>query len=124
MKSSKDLVTAAKGNVENLDPDAVEEELRNGQAVLIDLRESEEQKDEGRIPGSVHVPRGMLEFQADPASPAHHERLDPSARIILHCDAGGRSALAASTLKEMGYQNVAHLDGGFNAWRQAGKPVE
>lgn len=124
MKSSEDLVTAAKGKVENLDPDAVEEELRTGKAVLIDLREAEELSQEGRIPGAVHVPRGMLEFQADPTSPAHHERLDPSRRTILHCDAGGRSALAASTLKEMGYENVAHLDGGFTAWKEAGKPVD
>lgn len=124
MKSSEDLVAAAKEEVENLDPDAVEEELRSGKSVLIDLREAEELKQEGRIPGAVHVPRGILEFKADPAASAHDERLDPSKRIILHCDAGGRSALAASTLKEMGYENVAHLDGGFNAWKQAGKPVD
>ena len=121
-KSASELVAEAKQRVENLTPDDVERELAAG-AVVVDLRESEELAG-GRIPGAVHVPRGMLEFRADPTSPYHDAALDPSARVILHCAAGGRSALAAATLKEMGYENVAHLDGGFGAWQGAGKPVE
>lgn len=121
-KSAADLVAEAKQRVENLTPDDVQRELAEG-AVVVDLRESEELAG-GRIPGAVHVPRGMLEFRADPSSPYHDAALDPSARVILHCAAGGRSALAAATLKEMGYDNVAHLDGGFGAWQSAGKPVE
>ena len=121
-KSAAELVAEAKQRVENLTPDDVERELAEG-AVVVDLRESEELAG-GRIPGAVHVPRGMLEFRADPTSPYHDAALDPSARVILHCAAGGRSALAAATLKEMGYDNVAHLDGGFGAWQSAGKPVE
>ncbi|MBW3669778.1 MAG: rhodanese-like domain-containing protein [Actinobacteria bacterium] len=121
-KSAADLVAEAKQRVENLTPDDVERELAEG-AVVVDLRESEELAG-GRIPGAVHVPRGMLEFRADPSSSYHDAALDPSARVILHCAAGGRSALAAATLKEMGYENVAHLDGGFGAWQSAGKPVE
>ncbi len=124
MKSAGDLVAAAKAQVQNLDVDAVEEELRSGKAVLIDLREAEELTQNGRIPGAVHVPRGMLEFRADPTSPYHQEPFDPSRRIILHCASGGRSALGASTLRAMGYENVAHLDGGITAWKEAGKPVE
>ncbi|HEX9969171.1 MAG TPA: rhodanese-like domain-containing protein [Acidimicrobiales bacterium] len=121
-KSAAELVAEAKQQVENLTPDDVEQELAQG-AVVVDLREAEELAG-GRIPGAVHVPRGMLEFRADPSSGYHLEGLEPSNRVILHCAGGGRSALAAMTLKEMGYDNVAHLDGGFSAWRDAGKPVE
>jgi rhodanese-related sulfurtransferase len=123
-KHATDLVAEAKAGIENLDPDAVEAEMASGDAVLVDLREADELAAAGRIPGSVHVPRGMLEFRADPSTPYHQPPLDPSARVILHCASGGRSALAAATLKEMGYERVAHLDGGINAWKAAGKPVE
>jgi rhodanese-related sulfurtransferase len=122
MKKAADLVAEAKAQIENLDPDAVEAEMASG-AVLVDVREPEE-VEAGHIPGSVHVPRGMLEFRADPSSPYHQEPLDPSARVIVHCAGGGRSALAAARLKEMGYERVAHLDGGINAWKEAGKPIE
>ena len=122
MKKAADLVADAKARVENLDPDAVEAELASG-AVLVDLREAQELEG-GRIPGSVHIPRGMLEFRADPSSTYHQAPLDPGARVIVHCASGGRSALAAATLKDMGYDNVAHLDGGFSAWKDAGKAVE
>lgn len=123
-KHAADLVGAAKAQIENLGPDAVESELASGDAILVDIREADELQSAGRIPGSVHVPRGMLEFRADPATPYHQEPLDPSKRVILHCASGGRSALAAATLKEMGYDRVAHLDGGLAAWKEAGKPVE
>ena len=121
-KSASELVTEAKGRVQNLSPDEVEKEVAEG-AVLVDLREAEELEASGRIPGSVHVPRGMLEFRADPSSPYHQDPLDPSKRVIVHCASGGRSALAAATLQEMGYEQVAHLDGGINAWKDAGKPL-
>lgn len=123
-KSASELVAEAKARVQNLDVDAVEQELRSGDAVLVDIREPEELTEGGRIAGSVHVPRGMLEFRADPTSPYHQEPLDPSKRVILHCATGGRSALAAATLQSMGYENVGHLDGGLKAWKEAGKPVE
>jgi len=123
-KRAGDLVTEAKAQVEALDPSAVERELRSGDAVLVDLREPAELAEHGRIPGSVHVPRGMLEFRADPTSSYHQEPLDPSKRVILHCASGGRSALGAATLRAMGYSDVAHLDGGMTAWKEAGNPVE
>ena len=66
----------------------------------------------------------MLEFYADASLPYHKEEFDPQRRIILHCASGGRSALAAATLQEMGYGNVAHLDGGLKAWQEAGQPTE
>ena len=123
-KQASDLVGEAKSKIENLDADAVEAELASGDAVLVDIREADELTSGGRIPGSVHVPRGMLEFRADTTSPYHQEPLDPSKRVILHCASGGRSALAAAMLQEMGYDRIAHLDGGMNAWKDAGKPTE
>ena len=119
-KSATDLVKEAKQQIENLTPGQVKEELSKGNATLIDIRESEELKENGRIPGSVHAPRGMLEFYADASLPYHRPEFDKTKKIILHCASGGRSALAAATLKQMGYENVAHLDGGIKAWKEVG----
>jgi len=123
-KTAAELVAEAKSRIENLDADTVERELDAGDAVLVDLREADELSASGRIPSSIHVPRGMLEFRADSASPYHQEPFEPTRRIILHCASGGRSALAAATLQDMGYTRVAHLDGGFKGWADAGKPVQ
>ena len=123
MKKAIDLVAEAKARIENLDVAGVDKEQADG-VLLVDLREPGELTEAGRIPGSVHVPRGMLEFRADPTSTYHQDGFDPERRIILHCATGGRSALAAAALKDMGYNNVAHLDGGFKAWAEAGRPIE
>src|SRR5687768_3069085 len=101
-KSATDLVKEAKQQIENLSPDQVKEELSKGKATLIDIRESEELKQNGRIEGAAHAPRGMLEFYADETLPYHRPEFDKNKRIILHCASGGRSALAAATLKQMG----------------------
>ena len=122
-KTAADLVGEAKAQVENLSPKDVESETASGEAVLFDLREREEREQHGVIAGAVEAPRGMLEFYADPTSPYHKGEFDPTRRVILHCASGGRSALAALALKEMGYDNVAHLDGGLNAWKEAGLPT-
>lgn len=122
-KSATDLVKEAKSQVLNLTPEEVHAELEKGNTVLVDIREGDELKQNGRIEGSVHASRGMLEFYADPALPYHKPEFDKNKRIILHCASGGRSALAAVTLKQMGYENVAHLEGGFKAWKESGKPV-
>ena len=121
-KTAAELIAEAKAAIENLSPDQVAGEVEQG-ALLVDLREADELALQGRIPGAVHVPRGLLEFVADPTSDSHRPELDPNRRVILHCAGGGRSALAAVTLKQMGYENVAHLDGGIGAWKAAGKPV-
>ena len=121
--SASDMVAAAKQQIENLNVDQVADEIDQG-ALVVDLREADELAQTGKIPGAIHVPRGMLEFRADLASPYHFDELDPSRRVIVHCAAGGRSALAARTLNEMGYENVAHLDGGITAWIGAGRPTE
>ena len=122
-KTAAQLVQDAKANIENLTPDQVQAEMARGNVVLVDVRDAPELAG-GSIPGSVHASRGMLEFYADPSSPYHKPELDPSARVILHCASGGRSALAAQTLRGLGYDNVAHLDGGFKAWQAEGKPVK
>ncbi len=122
-KKASDLVAEAKSKIENLGVDEFDRERTDG-ALVVDIRDAPELEASGRIPGSVNVPRGMLEFRADPSSPYHQDGFDPDRRIILHCASGGRSALAAATLKDMGYTDVAHLDGGFKAWSEAGRPVD
>ena len=123
-RTAAELVAEAKQRVENLSVDQTAAELETGDAVLVDLREPEERAQNGTIPGAVHAPRGMLEFYADPSSTYHKPEFDPSRRVILHCASGGRSALGADTLRQMGYTNVAHLDGGFKAWKESGRPTE
>lgn len=122
-RSAAQMVAEARSRVENLTPEAVAGELREG-ALLVDLRESEERSETGTIPGAVHAPRGMLEFWADPTSPYHRSEFDPSRRIILHCASGGRSALAADLLRQMGFQRAAHLEGGIKAWKESGQEVQ
>jgi rhodanese-related sulfurtransferase len=117
------MVAEARARVECLTPEQVADELRRG-ALLMDLREAEERVQNGSIEGAVHAPRGMLEFWADPTSPYHRAEFDGSRRIILHCASGGRSALAADLLQQMGYRNVAHLEGGLKAWKEGGRSVE
>lgn len=123
-KSASEFVKEAKQQIQNLTPAEVSEELSTGDVVLIDIRESEELQLNGKIANSVHASRGMLEFYADPALPYHKPEFEKTKRIILHCASGGRSALAALTLQQMGYENVAHLDGGIKAWKDAGLPTE
>ncbi|AHF15078.1 rhodanese-like domain-containing protein [Niabella soli] len=122
-KSAMDMVKEAKALIENLSPARVQEEMTSGDTVLIDLREGEELERDGKIESSVHAPRGMLEFYADAALPYHKPEFDKTKRIILHCAGGGRSALAVQTLKMMGFDNVAHMEGGFKAWKEAGLPT-
>jgi rhodanese-related sulfurtransferase len=117
------LVAEAKSRVENLTADDVAAELAAGAALLVDLREEDERTRVGTIPEAIPAPRGMLEFWADPTSPYHRPEFDPEARIILVCASGGRSALAADTLRVLGFGRVAHLDGGVKAWIASGRPV-
>ena len=92
--------------------------------VFVDVRDVRELENEGVVPGAVHAPRGMLEFWVDPASPYHREVFArEGATYVLFCALGWRSALAAKTLQDMGLARVAHIAGGFTAWREAGAPV-
>lgn len=123
IQTAGELVKEAKAGIENLTAAEVKQEIETGHVVLIDIRESNELAETGMISGSVHAPRGMLEFYADPAFPYYKPEFNKEDRIILHCASGGRSALAVKTLQSMGYSNVAHLDGGLKVWKEAGFPV-
>jgi rhodanese-related sulfurtransferase len=124
MPTAAEMVAEAKQKVQNLTVEETARELAEGDALLVDIREPDERMQTGAIPGAVEAPRGMLEFWADPASQYHRDDFTPDRRTILHCASGGRSALAAVALQDLGYTNVAHMDGGITAWREAGKPVE
>jgi rhodanese-related sulfurtransferase len=116
------MVAALKARIENLTPAQVAAELEDPFVLLVDVREPSE-TEYGSIPGAVRVPRGLLEFHADHGSPYHVEGFEPGRRVILYCSAGSRSALAVRSLQEIGYRDVAHLDGGLNAWIAEGRPM-
>ncbi|MEZ0171388.1 rhodanese-like domain-containing protein [Microvirga sp. TS319] len=92
--------------------------------VFVDLRDPRELEREGRMPGAVHCPRGMLEFWIDPESPYHKPVFNQDKTFVFFCAAGWRSALSAATAQDMGLKPVAHVEGGFTAWKDAGGPVE
>ena len=124
MKAAKELVEEANSHIcAILARDALQL-LKNPNTVFIDLRESVELQENGKIPGSVHAPRGMLEFLIDPTSSDHNSVFSSGRHLVFYCASGGRSALAASTAQLMGLKNVAHIDGGFRAWTGAGGPIE
>lgn len=116
------MVAAVKARIENLTPAQVAAELEDPFVLLVDVREPAETA-YGGIPGAVNIPRGMLEFSADHGSPYHVEGFVPGRRVIVYCSAGSRSALAVRSLQELGYRDVAHLDGGLKAWVDAGRPL-
>ena len=122
-KGIKQIVAEAEVEVVTLSRGDVETAVADG-ALLVDIRDVRELKREGKIPGAFHAPRGMLEFWVDPESSYHHEALSAADRLILYCNLGWRSALAAKALQDMGMTNVAHLDGGFDGWRSSGGSVE
>lgn len=117
----KKMLAEANAVIETVSVQDLPYHLEDTEALLVDVRETVEIENEGMIPGAVHVPRGLLEFQADPDSPVYNSALRPEQRLILYCGTGGRSALAAKTLHDMGYADVASLAGGFAAWRSAQK---
>ena len=92
--------------------------------VIVDLRDVRELKREGKITGSFHCPRGMLEFWIDPESPYHKPVFAEEKRFLFHCASGWRSALATHAAQKMGLKPVAHIKGGFTAWKKAGGPIE
>lgn len=118
------LVEEAKKNLENLSAEQLKTEMDGGETVVVDIRDHRELYLKGKIPGAVHAPRGMLEFWIDPASVYYRKVFEPSKRYVLYCAGGGRSALAAKAMKEMGYGDVAHLEPGFGGWEAAGYEVE
>ena len=118
------LVDEVKQEIENLSVADLKRELDDPNVLVADIRELQERVDLGTIPGAKHTPRGMLEFWADPQSPYYRDWFQEEKRIVLFCAGGGRSALAAKALQDMGFANVAHLEPGFSGWQEAGEPVE
>jgi len=124
IKSSQDLVNEAEQIIETVDPTKVKLMIDNDECTLIDVRDIRELWKEGTIINSKHIPRGMLEFWLDPKSSYYKEnKFDHNKKIILFCALGMRSALAAKSLTEMGFENVAHVKGGFDALKQSGLKI-
>lgn len=123
-KSAKDLVAEANRNVATLSGAEAAKLVGDANVVFVDIRESEELQKTGALKGAVHVPRGFLEFQADPTNPTHKPELGRGKKLVLYCGSGSRSALGAKALTDMGISDVAHVAGGFPALQQAGAPCE
>jgi len=115
----KAMLAEANAVIETISVQDLAYHLEDSDTLLVDVRDLGERERAGVIPDSVHVSRGLLEFKADPDSPAYVDALRPDRRLILYCGSGGRSALAAKTLLDMGYSDVASLAGGYAAWRKA-----
>jgi len=125
MKTADELVAQANTRVKTITVPEALEKLRDPETVFIDLRDSAELAEQGKIPGAVHVNRGILEFAIDPAKKAQHDPVLVSGKnIVFYCAGGGRSALAADTAQMMGVEKVCHLGGGFKAWKEVNGPVE
>jgi rhodanese-related sulfurtransferase len=124
MKSAKELVAEANTRVKTISVKDAMTLVSDGETVFVDLRDSAELQRDGKIPGAVHVNRGMLEFVLDPSLPYHNPVFSSGKKIIFYCASGGRSALATDTAQQMGLEQVAHLGGGFKAWSTADGKVE
>ena len=122
-KSAGEMVAEANAAIETIGIEEARPLVGADDVVFVDVRENEEVA-KGKIPGAVHVSRGLLEFVADPNSPMHNPALSSGKRTIVYCASGGRSALASKVLQDMGVERVTNMLGGFNAWRDAGFEVE
>ena len=120
IKSSKTLVTEALSEIKTISPDEALSMMNEDKCNLIDIRDIRELDRDGRVENSNHIPRGMLEFWLDPDSPYFKDgKLDMNKEMVLFCAGGMRSALAAKTLKDMGFEKVSHIDGGFGTIRNS-----
>lgn len=122
--SVKELVERASELIVTLSPQEALDQQSAGQAILVDIRDVRELAREGKVDDAIHAPRGMLEFWFDPQSPYYKEIFtQPDKTFVLFCGAGWRSALAARSLVEMGFDNIAHIYGGFGAMKDAGATI-
>lgn len=122
-----DLVHAAEREIVTISLDETRAAMDDANTVIVDIRDVRELWREGKIPGAFHSPRGMNEFWIDPESPYHKPMYafeNRHKRFILYCGGAWRSALEGKMFKEMGIENVAHMAGGFSAWKEAGLPIE
>jgi len=122
--SVQSLVDAAEREIDNLSVEQAIGLHGRDDVMLVDIRDIRELQRDGRVPGAFHCPRGMLEFWIDPDSPYHKDIFAQDKRFVFFCAGGMRSALAAQTAKHMGLKPVAHIRGGFGAWKKAGGPIE
>lgn len=121
-KSVKELVQAANAVVPRIAPEDARQRIADG-ALVVDVRDAPEVDKTGKVAGAVHIPRGMVEFRADPDSPYYDKNFSRDRPVILYCASGGRAALSGQALKEMGYDEVYNL-GGFNDWAESGGAVD
>ena len=125
IKSSQELVNNALMEIKTLSADQALELVKENKCSLVDIRDIRELDKEGRIQNSAHIPRGMLEFWMDPQSAYFKSgKIDMEKEIVLFCAGGLRSALATKSLKDMGYKNVSHIEGGFSSMKNKGFDVE
>ena len=118
--SSSELVNKALKEIKTISTDDAHTMMESGKSNLIDIRDIRELQNEGKVEGAIHIPRGMLEFWLDPESAYFKEgKLDLKKEMVLFCAGGLRSALAAKTLKDMGFKNVSHIEGGFGALKNS-----
>ena len=122
-KGYKQLLAEANAVIETIAAEQAIELLDDQEVVVVDIRDVRELQREGRIPGSFHAPRGMIEFWIDPDSPYYKEIFGTGKRFVFHCASGWRSALVTQAVTQMGLTPVAHIGGGFKAWKEAGGPV-
>jgi rhodanese-related sulfurtransferase len=122
-KGYQKLVDEAMAEVRTYSVDEAIAKLKDPSVQFVDVREIRELERDGVIPGAVHAPRGMLEFWVDPDSPYFKPVFGQDKEFVLFCAAGWRSALATKTVQDMGMEKVAHIDGGFGAWKAAGAPT-
>ncbi len=123
-RSVLDMVAEANAQVRVLAPEEARAMHGRDDVTFIDLRDIREVAKTGRIPGAHHIPRGMLEFWIDPASPYHKPLFTEDKTFVFYCAGGWRSALSAKSAQDMGLKPVAHIDGGFGEWAKRGYPVE
>lgn len=122
-KNAAAMVDEARARIEEVEIDELVRQLDDDSVVIVDIRDIRERQRSGFIPGSVHVPRGMVEFWVDPESPYFKEIFGEDKRFIFHCASGWRSALTVAALQDMGFE-AAHLREGFSKWAERGGPVE
>jgi|TARA_B110000977_G_scaffold53436_2_gene72657 rhodanese-related sulfurtransferase len=122
--SYKTLIEEAEKNIDSISVDEVAGLLHDDTVTIVDIRDIRELQREGKLPGAVHAPRGMLEFWVDPDSPYHRELFSEEKRFVFYCASAWRSALATQTVQQMGMSNVCHMSGGFTAWKEAKQPIE
>jgi len=123
-KGFRALVAEAEVGLQSLSVAQLQQLMQSEGTLLVDLRDIRELKRDGKIPGAFHVPRGMLEFWIDPDSPYYHEEFNQAESLVLYCNKGWRSALAGRSLREMGVENVSHLQGGLENWQAQGGDLE